>query len=72
MFSEEFLLYYDQNQIKAFAYVRRDDGGDIPDGEYDVREGEDERRRWRKKWDGKWQIKWLHRWSKQLSEPGDR
>jgi hypothetical protein len=44
MFSVEFLICYDRNQIKAFAYVRRDDGGDIPDGEYDVREGEDERR----------------------------
>jgi len=31
--------------LRNFGYVRRKDGGDITDGEYDVREGEDERRR---------------------------
>jgi hypothetical protein len=29
---------------QGLRVLRRDDGGDIPDGEYDVREGEDERR----------------------------
>ena len=32
-------------RLRNFGYVRRKDGGDITDGEYDVREGEDERRR---------------------------
>ena len=64
-FSVEFLIYYERSQIRTFAYVRRADGTEIPDGEYDVREGEDERRRRWTKWDGKWQVKWRHRWSKQ-------
>ena len=51
-FQVEFLVYYDRSQIRSFAYVRRKDGADIPDGEYDVREGEDERRRRWKKWNG--------------------
>ena len=63
-FQVEFLLYYDGSQIRAFAYVRRKDGVEIPDGEYDVREGEDERRRRWNKWNGKWQVKWRHRWSR--------
>jgi len=62
-FSVEFLVYYDGSQIRSFAYVRRKDGVDIPDGKYDVREGLDERRRRRKKWNGKWEVKWRHRWS---------
>ena len=37
-FTVEFLVYYDGSQLRAFAYVRRKDGIDIPDGEYDVRE----------------------------------
>jgi hypothetical protein len=36
-FLVEFLVYYDGSQIRSFAYVRRKDGLDIPDGEYDVR-----------------------------------
>ena len=43
-FSVEFLIYYDRNQISAFAYVRRRDGGDKPEDEYDVRDGESESR----------------------------
>lgn len=35
-FAVEFLTYYEQNQIRSFAYVRREDGSDIADGEYDV------------------------------------
>jgi hypothetical protein len=62
-FPVEFLVYYDGSQIRNFAYVRRKDGVDIPDGEYDVREGLDERRRRWKKWNGNWQVKWRHRWS---------
>ena len=63
-FSVEFLVYYDGAQVRAFAYVRRKDGLDIPDGEYEVREGEDARRRRWKKWNGKWQVKRRHRWSR--------
>jgi len=63
-FAVEFLVYYERSQIRTFAYVRRKDGGHIPDGEYDVREGEDERRRKWKKWRGEWQVKWRHRWSR--------
>ena len=48
-FSVESVIYYDQSQIRTFAYVRREDGSEIPDGEYDVPEGLDApRRRWRK------------------------
>ena len=71
-FSVEFLVYYDRSQLRAFAYVRRKDGTDIPDGEYDVREEEGRRRKWKKwngkwqkKWNGKWQVKWRHRWSRE-------
>ena len=63
-FAVEFLVYYERSQIRTFAYVRRKDGGDIPDGEYDLREGEDEGRRKWKKWRGEWQVKWRHRWSR--------
>jgi hypothetical protein len=60
----EFLVYYDQNHIRAFAYVRRKDGAEIPDGEYEVTDELGEhRRRWNKR-DGKWQVRWRHRWSK--------
>jgi hypothetical protein len=52
----EFLVYYDRSQLRAFAYVRRKDGLDLPDGEYDVNEGEDAGRRSGKKWNGKWQV----------------
>lgn len=63
-FSVDFMVYYDGSQLRAFAYVRRKDGIDIPDGDYEVREGEDGRRRRWKKWNGKWQVKWRHRWSR--------
>lgn len=63
-FPVDFLVYYDGSQLRAFAYVHRKDGSDIPDGEYDVREGEDARRRRWKKSNGKWQVKWRHRWSR--------
>lgn len=60
----EFLVYYDRNSIRAFAYVRRRDGDEIPDGEYDVLDDLGERRRTWKKWNGAWQVRWRHRWSK--------
>ena len=63
-FSVDFMVYYDGSQLRAFAYVRRKDGIDIPDGDYDVREGEDGRRRRWKKWNDKWQVKWRHKWSR--------
>ena len=64
-FAVEFLANYDQNQLRAFGYIRRQDGGEIHDGDYEVLEGLDERRsRWKKS-GGKWQVKWRHRWSKE-------
>jgi len=33
----EFLVLYDQNNIREFGYVRREDGKDIADGVYQVR-----------------------------------
>jgi hypothetical protein len=64
-FFVEFLVYYDGNDIRGFAYVRKKDGSDIPDGEYDVLDELGEhRRRWKKK-DGQWQVRWRHRWSGQ-------
>lgn len=64
-FPVEFLVYYDDHdKLRAIAYVRKEDGSDVPDGEYyKVDELGEHRRRW-KKWNGKWQVKWRHRWSK--------
>jgi hypothetical protein len=64
-FPVEFLVYYDDhNKIRTFAYVRRADGSDIPDGEYDVVDELGEHgRRWRK-WKGEWRVKWRHRWGR--------
>jgi hypothetical protein len=65
-FPVEFLIFYDgHNKIRSFAYVRREDGREISDGEYDVLDELGERRRRWRKWDGKWQVKWRHRWCKQ-------
>jgi hypothetical protein len=63
-FSVEYLICSDQSQIRTFAYVRREDGSEIPDGEHEVLEGLDPRRRRWKKWNGKCQVEWRHRWSK--------
>jgi len=36
-FQFEFLIYYDKHdKIRTFAYVRKEDGGDIADGDYEV------------------------------------
>ena len=64
-FSVEFLVYYDHhNKLRAFAYVRKADGTDVPDGEYYVVDDLGEHRRRWKKWNGKWQVKWRHGWSR--------
>lgn len=63
-FTVEFLIYYSGNKLRAFGYVRRDDGEDIPDGEYDVRVGLDERRRIWKKLNGEWKVKWRKEWDR--------
>ena len=55
-FQVEFLVHHDQGKLREFTYVRRKDHVDIPDGDYEVREGLDERRRKWKKWNGKWQV----------------
>ena len=64
-FPVEFLVYYDDhNKLRAFAYVRKEDGSDVPDGEYYVVDELGEHRRKWKKWNGRWQVKWRHRRSK--------
>lgn len=58
-FPVEFLTYHDdRNGLHSFAYVRREDGGDIPDGHYFFLNRLGERSlRWRK-WNAKWQFGW--------------
>jgi len=60
----EFLVYYDQRLIRAFGYVRREDGKDIANGVYQALDDLGERAwRWTKR-DGEWQTKWRTRWSR--------
>jgi hypothetical protein len=61
-FSVEFLIYHDdRGKLRSFAYVRREDGGDIPDGHYVFLDELGERSfRWRKL-KGKWQFGWRYR-----------
>ena len=61
-FPVEFLTYHDDSgKLRSFAYVRREDGGDIPDGHYIFLDELGERSfRWRK-WKGKWQFGWCYR-----------
>jgi len=63
-FPVEFMIYYDDHdKLRTVAYVRNEDGSELPDGEYDVvDELGEHRRRW-KKCEGKWQVQWRHRWS---------
>jgi len=58
-FPVEFLTYHDdRNRLRSFAYVRREDGVEIPDGHYVFQDDLGERSfRWRK-WKGKWQFGW--------------
>ena len=51
-FPVEFLIYFDGQKLKRFAYVRRVDGRDLPDGHYFFQDDLGERTsRWRK-WKG--------------------
>jgi hypothetical protein len=61
-FPVEFMTYHDElGKLRCFAYVRKDDGGDIPDGHYVFLDELGERSfRWRK-WKGKWQFGWRYR-----------
>jgi hypothetical protein len=61
-FPVEFLTYHDeQGKLRSFAYVRKEDDGDIPDGHYYFMDELGERTfRWRK-WKGKWQFGWRYR-----------
>ncbi len=61
-FPVEFLIYYgDHNKFRTFAYVRKENGAEIPAGHYVFEDDLGEyRRRWRK-WKGKWQIGWRYR-----------
>ena len=58
-FPVEFLLYHgEDNKLRSFAYVRREDGVEILDGHYVFLDELGERTfRWRK-WRGKWQFGW--------------
>ena len=58
-FPVEFLIYHEEKgKLRSFAYVRREDGGDISDGHYFFVDELGERTfRWRK-WKGKWQFGW--------------
>jgi hypothetical protein len=47
--------------MRSFAYVKREDGSEIPDGHYVFLDELGERNfRWRK-WKGKWQFGWRYR-----------
>ena len=61
-FPVEFLTYHDSmGKLVSFAYVRKEDGSEIPDGHYFFLDDMGERRfRWRK-WKGKWQFGWRYR-----------
>ena len=60
-FPVEFLIYYENRKLRRFAYVRRKDGREIPDGHYFFLDDLGERtRRWRK-WKGEWQMGWRYR-----------
>jgi hypothetical protein len=61
-FPVEFLTYHDdRNRLRSFAYVRREDGGEILDGHYLFLDELGERSfRWRKS-KGKWQFGWRYR-----------
>jgi len=58
-FPVEFLMYHDErNKFRSFAYVRREDGAEIPDGHYVFLDDLGERGfRWRKR-KGRWQFGW--------------
>jgi len=60
----KFLVYYYQSLIRAFGYVRREDGTDIADGVYQALDDLGERGLVWTKRDGKWQVKWRKRWSR--------
>lgn len=57
-FLVEFLIYYDDHdKLRAFAYVCKEDGSEILDGDYDVVDEHGERpRRWKKR-QGKWLVR---------------
>jgi len=70
-FPVEFLTYYDdRGKLLSFAYVRREDGGNIPDGHYFFVDELGERSfRWRKL-KGNWQWGWRNKgdWTKYKKE----
>lgn len=63
-FWAEFLVYYDQNLIREFGYVRREDGREIADGVYQAFDDLGERGWVWIKRDGKWQVNFRKRWSR--------
>ena len=61
-FPVEFLTYHDEPyRLHPFAYVRREDGAEIPDGHYVFPDELGEQSfRWRRL-KGKWQFGWRYR-----------
>jgi hypothetical protein len=60
----EFLVYYDQSVIRAFGYVRREDGTDIVDGVYQALDDLGERGWVWTKRSGRWQVRFRKRWTR--------
>ena len=64
-FPVEYLAYLDDKGKRGSFTVRKEDGGDLPDGFYVFQDELGERSfRWRK-WKGKWQFGWRYRATKQ-------
>lgn len=63
-FAIEFLVYYERNHIRSFAYVRRSDGREIPDGTYSMVDDLGEHERTWKKQGGGWKVTWRKRWDR--------
>jgi hypothetical protein len=61
-FPVEFLTCHDdRGNLHSFAYVRKEDGGEIPDGHYVFLDELGERSFRLRKWKGKWQFGWRYR-----------
>jgi hypothetical protein len=60
----EFLVFYDQSQIREFGYVRRADGKDIPDAVYQALDDLGNGVGYGPNAMEKWQVRWRKRWSR--------
>jgi len=50
-----------RNKLRSFAYVRKEDDGDIPDGHLVLVDNLDEETHGWRKWKGRWQVGWRYR-----------